>query len=114
MQKTLGREILKTKSNMGLRNREKLRKTERSREQQRETERNSGRERELMLNAPFEEIYKKYFLFYRFGVQDPNYHEFTLAKSYVFVSSVLTTARPWDVSPTTTAARISFLRFGYS
>jgi len=47
---------------------------------------------------------------FRFGVRDPNYKEFTLGKSYVFAAGVLTTARPWDVSPQTTSARIAFLR----
>ena len=49
-------------------------------------------------------------LLFRCGVRDPNFREFTLGKSYVFVAGVLTTARPWDVSPQTTSARIAFLR----
>ncbi len=47
---------------------------------------------------------------FRYGVTDPNFREFTLAKSYVFTAGVLTTARPWDVSPQTSSARIAFVR----
>ncbi len=46
----------------------------------------------------------------RFGVVDPNYQEFTLSKSYVFILSVLTT-RGWSHVPESAAARMAFLRF---
>jgi len=57
-------------------------------------------------------VTKNLFLFaLRFGEKDPNSDEFNISKSYVFVTGVMFAARPWDLSPQTTAARIAFLRW---
>ena len=52
--------------------------------------------------------------FFRFGARDPNCDEFTLSKSFVFTTGVMTFARSWSTDPSTSAARIAFLRFDWA
>ena len=49
-----------------------------------------------------------FLLFISYGKKDPSYQEFTWVKSSIFVLSSMT-QRGWDVTPSTTAARIAFL-----
>ena len=44
---------------------------------------------------------------YSYGEKDPEYKEFTLIKSIIFVIGSLT-VRGWSVTPTTNAARVAF------
>ena len=44
---------------------------------------------------------------YSYGEKDPEYKEFTLVKSIIFVMGSLT-VRGWSVTPTTNAARVAF------
>ena len=46
----------------------------------------------------------------RYGPYEIHRKEFTLAKSYVYTASMLTFARPWDIAPSSTRARIAYCR----